>query len=152
MFKEDYLELGLPRASEVARRCYLFEEFISELLDEEPASIPFNEKPGNVVIHCHCHARAAGRADVLRRVAERLPQRTVKLLDSGCCGMAGAFGMLASKYQLSVDVARPLIDQVQAQPFGTTVVATGTSCRQQIRHLSNVRLRHIAELLAESLR
>jgi Fe-S oxidoreductase len=50
-----------------------------------------------------------------------------------------------------VDIAQPLINQIQAQPYGTTVVATGTSCRQQIRHLTNARLRHIAELLAESL-
>lgn len=152
MFKEDYRELGLPMAEEVSSRCYLFEEFVADLLDEEPAGIPFNEKPGNVVIHAHCHARAAGRADVLRRLAERLPQRTVTLLETGCCGMAGAFGMMTSKYDLSVAVAKPLIEQVQSQPYGTTVVATGTSCRQQIRHLANVRLRHIAELLAEALR
>ena len=30
----------------------------------------------------------------MRRLAERLPQRKVTLLDTGCCGMAGAFGML----------------------------------------------------------
>lgn len=152
MFKEDYRELGLPRAEEVARRCYLFEEFMVEQLDEEPASLPFNEKPGNVVIHAHCHARAAGRADVLRRLAERLPQRTVTLLETGCCGMAGAFGMMASKYDLSLAVAQPLIELVQDQPYGTTVIANGTSCRQQIQHLATVRLRHIAELLAEALR
>jgi Fe-S oxidoreductase len=65
--------------------------------------------------------------------------------------MAGAFGMLSAKYDLSLEVAAPLIQQLQAQPFGTSVVATGTSCRHQIRHLANVRLRHIAELLAEGL-
>jgi len=151
MFKEDYAELKLPMAREVSQRCHLFEEFVDGLLEEEPGSLRFNEKPNNVVIHAHCHARAAGRADVLRRLADRLPQRTVTLLDTGCCGMAGAFGMMSSKYDLSVATAKPLIDQVESQPYGTTVVATGTSCRQQIRHLSNTRLRHIAELLAESL-
>jgi Fe-S oxidoreductase len=129
----------------------LFEEFVDGLLNEEPAALRFNEKPGNVVVHTHCHARAAGRAEVLRRLAERLPSRTVTLLDTGCCGMAGAFGMLSSKYDLSTAIAKPLIDLIRAQPFGTTVVATGTSCRQQIKHLANARLRHIAELLAESL-
>ncbi|MCU0787844.1 MAG: FAD-binding protein, partial [Verrucomicrobia bacterium] len=151
MFTEDYLELGLPGAGEVAKRCLLFEEFVSGLLEEEPGALRFTEKAGNIVIHAHCHAKSAGRADVLRRLAERLPERTVTLLDTGCCGMAGAFGMMSSKYDLSVEIARPLIDQLVAQPYGTTVVATGTSCRQQIKHLANVRLRHIAELLAESL-
>jgi Fe-S oxidoreductase len=151
MFKEDYLELGLPGAAEMARRCYLFEDFLNDFLDEEPSALRFNEKPGHVVIHAHCHAKAAGHTEGLVRLASRLPQRTVTLLDTGCCGMAGAFGMMSSKYELSVAVARPLIDLVQAQPYGTTVVATGTSCRQQIKHLANTRLRHIAELLAESL-
>jgi FAD/FMN-containing dehydrogenase/Fe-S oxidoreductase len=151
MFKEDYVELGLPLAREVSARSMLFEEFVADLLDEEPGALRFNEKPGNVVIHAHCHARAAGRAETLRRLVERLPQRSVTLLDTGCCGMAGAFGMMSAKYDLSVAVARPLIEQIQAQPFGTTVVATGTSCRQQIKHLATARLRHVAELLAESL-
>jgi Fe-S oxidoreductase len=151
MFSEDYRELGLPRAAEVGRRTFLFEDFITTLLDAEPSAIKFKRKPGNVVIHAHCHAKAVGKADVVRRAAEKLPERTVTLLDTGCCGMAGAFGMLSAKYDLSLEVAKPLIQQVQDQPFGTSVVATGTSCRHQIKHLANVRLRHIAELLAESL-
>jgi Fe-S oxidoreductase len=65
--------------------------------------------------------------------------------------MAGAFGMLESKYDLSVKVAEPLIQKIRNQPFGTTVVASGASCRQQIQHLAPVRLRHMAEVLAESL-
>jgi len=151
MFAEDYRELGLKKAAEVGRRAFLFEDFVANLLDEEPSAIRFKDKPANVVIHAHCHAKAAGKADTVRRAAEKLPQKTVTLLDTGCCGMAGAFGMLSSKYDLSLEVAKPMIRQIQDQPFGTSVVATGTSCRHQIKHLANVRLRHIAELLAESL-
>ena len=73
------------------------------------------------------------------------------LLDTGCCGMAGAFGALASKYELSVQVAKPLIEKIRHQPVGTTVVASGTSCRQQIHHLAPVRIQHMAELLADAL-
>jgi Fe-S oxidoreductase len=65
--------------------------------------------------------------------------------------MAGGFGMQAAKYELSLKVAEPLMAQIKALPFNTTVVASGTSCRHQIAHLANVRLRHMAELLAESL-
>ena len=32
MFAEDYRELGLPGAADVAARCILFEEFIEKLL------------------------------------------------------------------------------------------------------------------------
>jgi len=87
----------------------------------------------------------------LRRLASRLPGRDVTLLETGCCGMAGAFGSLESKYELSLKVAEPLAHIVRCQPYGTMVVASGTSCRHQIDHLAPVRARHMAELLAEAL-
>ncbi|MSU36430.1 MAG: hypothetical protein EXS36_15305 [Pedosphaera sp.] len=87
----------------------------------------------------------------LPRLAGRLPGRTVTLLETGCCGMAGAFGALESKYDLSVRVGQPLMEQIQQQPAGTVVVASGTSCRHQIEHLAQLRPRHMAELLAEAL-
>ena len=73
------------------------------------------------------------------------------LLDTGCCGMAGAFGALSAKYELSLKVAEPLALKVRSQPFGTVVVASGTSCRHQISHLAPFRPRHMAEVLAEAL-
>jgi FAD/FMN-containing dehydrogenase/Fe-S oxidoreductase len=151
MFVEDYRELKLPDVENVARRCFLFEDFIENFLSWEPGGLKFNNRAGRLIIHAHCHARALGNPNLMRQLAERLPEKTVTLLDTGCCGMAGAFGMLESKYDLSVKVAEPLIQKVRNQPFGTTVVASGASCRQQIQHLAPVRLRHMAEVLAESL-
>lgn len=151
MFAEDYLELKLPEVENVARRCFLFEDFIENFLSWEPEGLKFNDRAGRLIIHPHCHARALSNPRLMRQLAERLPEKTVTLLDTGCCGMAGAFGMLESKYELSVKVAEPLIQRIMNQPFGTTVVASGSSCRQQIQHLATVRLRHMAEVLEESL-
>jgi len=73
------------------------------------------------------------------------------VLDTACCGMAGAFGALAEKYDLSVQVAQDLIDKMDNQARGTKIIASGTSCRHQITDLTNVRPKHMAELLAEAL-
>jgi Fe-S oxidoreductase len=151
MFAEDYRELKLPDAERIACRCILFEDFFENFLANEPLALRFNNKPEQVVIHAHCHAKSLASPAAMRRLAERLPERTVTLLDTGCCGMAGAFGMLESKYKLSLKVAEPLIHAVRNQPYGTTVVASGASCRQQIQHLAPVRLRHMVEVLAEAL-
>ena len=151
MFVEDYRELKLEGTERVAKRCFLFEQFIEELLSHEPDALKFKVKAANVVIHAHCHAKALTNPGHLRRLAERLPERNVTLLDTGCCGMAGAFGMLESKYELSLKVAEPLAQKVRGQPFGTVVVASGTSCRHQIEHLAPVRARHMAEVLADAL-
>jgi Fe-S oxidoreductase len=65
--------------------------------------------------------------------------------------MAGAFGALESKYDLSLKVAEPLIQRIQNQPAETIVVASGTSCRHQIEHLTAAHPKHMAELLADAL-
>ncbi|MBE0541298.1 MAG: FAD-binding protein [Verrucomicrobia bacterium] len=151
MFLEDYRELKLPDAERIASRCFLVGQFLDELLRREPDTLRFRAKPANVAIHVHCHAKALTNPSYTHRLAARLPERKVTYLDSGCCGMAGAFGMLESKYELSLQVAKPLIDKIRAQPFGTVVVASGTSCRHQIDHLAPVRARHLVEVLAEAL-
>ncbi len=152
MFAEDYLELKLPGAAEVRARCFLFEEFVDNLLAREPGAITFNAAPEKVAIHAHCHAKSLLNPDFMKRVIERMPGRSAALLETGCCGMAGAFGALADKYELSVKIAQPLLAQIQAQPAGTIVVASGTSCRHQLEHLSQCHPRHIAEVLAAGLK
>jgi FAD/FMN-containing dehydrogenase/Fe-S oxidoreductase len=151
MFVEDYRELNLAGAAEVSARCFLFEDFIESLLGQEPAALKFDREHGHLAIHSHCHAKALTNTKNALRLATRLPNRTVQMLDTGCCGMAGAFGMMASKYELSLKIAEPLIEQLKHQPYGTTVVLSGTSCRHQVEHLATIRIRHMAEVLAEAL-
>ena len=151
MFAEDYRELKLPDAEEIAARCFLVEEFAENLLQREPHALRFDSEPGRIVIHAHCHAKALTDTSLALRLASRLPNRNVMMLDTGCCGMAGAFGMTASKYELSLKIAEPLVQQIKHQPFGTIVVASGTSCRHQIRHLATVRTQHMAGVLADAL-
>ena len=151
MFTQDYMELGLEGAAGVAPRCVLFERFIETLLEGEPDALKWNMKPARIVIHAHCHVKSAMNPAFLAGLARRLPNREVTLLDTGCCGMAGAFGAIQENYELSLTVAEPLARKIRELPFGTTVVAAGTSCRQQIAHLAPVRPRHMAEVLAEAL-
>jgi len=151
MFVEDYRELGLPGADRVSKRCFLFERFIEDLLSREPGALHFNRKAASVAIHAHCHAKSLLNPAFMAELAQRLPERKVTLLNTGCCGMAGAFGALESKYDLSVKVAGPLVEQIRQQPSDAVIVASGTSCRQQISHLTATRPRHMAELLAEAL-
>ena len=69
------------------------------------------------------------------------------VLDAGCCGMAGAFGYEKGHYDVSVAIANlQLVPALQANP-DATVVATGTSCRHQIKDLTGRRALHPIELL-----
>ncbi|HZQ48587.1 MAG TPA: FAD-linked oxidase C-terminal domain-containing protein [Verrucomicrobiae bacterium] len=152
MFAEDYRELNLPGAERIAARCFPFEQFIEELLAREPDALRFDQEPATIAIHAHCHAKSLANPAFMARLAQRLPQRKVTLLETGCCGMAGAFGALKSKYDLSLQVAQPLVDKIQTQAAGTILVASGTSCRHQIEHLTPAHPKHMAELLADALK
>jgi len=158
MFVEDYRELSIENAENIAASCFLFEQFVDDLLAQEPDALRFKELPANVVIHPHCHAKSILNPSFMARLAERSPGRKATVLDTACCGMAGAFGALAEKYDLSVEVAQRLLDQIDNQPrtfsgstASTEVIASGTSCRHQITDLTNLRPKHMAELLAEAL-
>src|SRR6266567_2975528 len=151
MFVEDYRELKIENAENVANRCFLFEKFVDDLLAEDPDALQFEDRPAPVAIHAHCHAKSLINPAFMKRLAERLPGRKATVLDTGCCGMAGAFGALAEKYDLSVQVAAHLIDKIDNQLPGTEIIASGTSCRHQIVDLTNVRPKHMAELLADAI-
>jgi Fe-S oxidoreductase len=104
-----------------------------------------------VAIHAHCHAKSLLNPTFMVRLAGRLPGRKGTLLETGCCGMAGAFGLLEAKRELSMKVAQPLVEKVLQQPPNAVVIASGTSCRHQIDELTRIRPRHMAELLAEAV-
>jgi len=162
MFVEDYRELRIESAETIANRCFLFERFVNDLLEQEPDTLHFKHSSASaeglrrdtettIAIHPHCHAKSIMNPAFMRRLAERLPGRKAIVLDTACCGMAGAFGALAEKYDLSVQVAQDLIDKLENQGSETQIIASGTSCRHQISHLKNIRPKHMAEVLAEAL-
>jgi Fe-S oxidoreductase len=151
MFVEDYRELKIEKSENVAKRCFLFERFVDDLLAREPDALPFNERPATIAIHPHCHAKSIVNPAFMGRLAERLPGRKATVLDTACCGMAGGFGALAEKYDLSVQVAQRLLGAIDNQPSGTEIIASGTSCRHQLADLTDARPKHMAELLAEAI-
>jgi FAD/FMN-containing dehydrogenase/Fe-S oxidoreductase len=151
MFVEDYRELKIDNAETVGGRCFLFEKFVDDLLAQEPEALRFNERPATIAIHPHCHAKSILNPSFMATLVERVPGRKATVLDTACCGMAGAFGALAEKYDLSVQVAQRLLDAIDNQPARTEIIASGTSCRHQIVDLTNVRPKHMAEFLAEAI-
>src|SRR5213076_1043381 len=151
MFAEDYRELKIPGAESVAERSFLFEKFVNDVLEREPTKLRFQERDESVAIHAHCHAKSILDPAFMAQLVEKLPGRKAKVLETGCCGMAGAFGMMEAKRELSLKVAAPMLEKIRAEGTSATIVASGTSCRHQISELSEARPMHMAELLAAAL-
>ena len=86
--------------------------------DHEPDALQFTDgATHNVAIHAHCHAKSLLKPGFMATLASRLPRpQRHSARDPGCCGMAGAFGALESKYQLSKQVGVPLVEKIAEQP------------------------------------
>ena len=120
----------------------------AELLDR--LEVPLPDLSGVEVVaqpHCHHHAVIGWTAD--RRLLERAGASVTQV--SGCCGLAGNFGMEKGHYETSVAVAETsLLPAVRSHP-GAVVLADGMSCRVQLDDLAGVEAMHLAELLASRL-
>jgi Fe-S oxidoreductase len=137
-----------PEAKAVAEVAEPVEAWVARQVRDNGLSLEVPRRPGKVLLHPHCHQRALvgpdGSADALR-----LTGADVTVLDAGCCGMAGAFGYEKGHYDLSVAIANlELMPALKAEP-DAAVIATGTSCRHQIKDLTGRRALHPIELLSE---
>ncbi|MFT3879485.1 MAG: FAD-linked oxidase C-terminal domain-containing protein [Gemmatales bacterium] len=110
----------------------------------------FRPLAGKCVVHGHCHQKALVGMDKTVAALRKIPSLQVTPLDTGCCGMAGAFGYEKHHYELSVKIAQPLLYQLADHP-DALVLANGTSCRHQLRDLSAVHPLHPIELLAQQI-
>ncbi|MEM7354023.1 MAG: FAD-linked oxidase C-terminal domain-containing protein [Acidobacteriota bacterium] len=99
-----------------------------------------------ILIHGHCHQKALFGTAAMQRLMGEVPGLEVTEVDSGCCGMAGAFGYEREHYELSRRIGEdrlfPAIRQLEGEG---EIVACGFSCRHQIEHFTGRRARHWVE-------
>jgi hypothetical protein len=103
-----------------------------------------------VLLHGHCHGRATGGFEHEQRILEEAAG-TVDVPDTGCCGMAGAWGYESAHYDVSRACAeRALLPAVHDAAPQTPIVASGLSCRSQITQLRpGRRALHVGQLLGQ---
>ncbi|MDQ7040219.1 MAG: FAD-linked oxidase C-terminal domain-containing protein [Rhodothermus sp.] len=154
-FRDELLSLlpGDPRARALARSVLTFEEYVVRLADEGRLNhVRWRQEPKRILLHGHCHQKALVGTDVAARVLSLPPGYTVEVLDTSCCGMAGAFGYEKEHVDISLKMAeRRLAPAVRAADYGTLIAAPGTSCRAQIEDTTGRRALHPAEILRQAL-
>jgi FAD/FMN-containing dehydrogenase/Fe-S oxidoreductase len=134
--------------NEDARRLHAQTFLLSEFLQRKALHYqipPLNRK---ALVHGHCHHKALmglhDEEELLKRMGldYRLP-------DSGCCGMAGAFGFEAGDhYGVSVACGeRVLLPEVRRAGDDTLIIADGFSCREQIAQGTGRRALHLAQVI-----
>ena len=153
-FTDELLSLlpGDVRGQKIAEAAVTFEAFVAEQAASGALDhLQWKDAPRRVLLHGHCHQKALVGTGPAERVL-RHAGYTVETVDSGCCGMAGAFGYEAEHYDVSLQMAeRRLAPAVRAAPDDTVIAAAGTSCRAQIADTTGRHALHPAEVLLEAL-
>jgi iron-sulfur cluster protein len=100
--------------------------------------------------HSHCQQKTVGSAGATEMLL-RAAGFDVATSQVECCGMAGSFGYKKDFYELSMAVGADLFQQVrQAEADGSRVlVATGTSCQEQLHAGLQRVVFHPMELIEE---
>ena len=81
-----------------------------------------------------------------------MPGLEVQVVESSCCGIAGAFGYEAAHYDVSMKMAElSLLPRVRKAGADDLLVADGTSCRHQIKDGSGRSAVHVVRVLERAL-
>lgn len=142
---DDYLDLVPGHA---ARTVAAQARLIDSHLVREGIELPLSADAPQILLHGHCHQKALVGAGETQRALEQLPGSKVRLVDSGCCGMAGSFGY--EHYDLSMAIGERVLLPAVREHQGA-VAAPGFSCRHQIEHGTGRQAKHPIELLAAAL-
>ena len=147
VFKDELLK-QLPdhaQARRLSAQTFLFSDFVVR----EPFDWP--KLDAEVVVHGHCHQKALFGMQGDTALLERLGVKW-KLLDTGCCGMAGSFGFSAEHHALSEKIGEDkLFPAIRSAAAQTIVLTNGFSCREQIEQGTGRHALHIAQLAQRAL-
>jgi Fe-S oxidoreductase len=150
----DLVPAGLIGAArELSKRSLLIEEFISrEAGRGRIRREAFTQELCEIRLHGHCHQKSLASLTPTVKALELPINYKVKLIPSGCCGMAGSFGYEQEHYDVSMQVAElVLMPAVRSAPAATLIAAPGTSCRHQIKDCTGRIAQHPAEILHDAL-
>lgn len=135
---DDWLDLRIDRPialrRSLAARAMLPEQFLARRWDEHPSRPVFDTPPGDLVVHGHCHQKALWGIGSTTAALERIAPGKVRVLDTGCCGLAGSFGYTADRYDLSMRIGElALFPAVRGAAEDDWLLMAGTSCRHQVK-------------------
>ncbi|HEX9133383.1 MAG TPA: heterodisulfide reductase-related iron-sulfur binding cluster, partial [Ktedonobacteraceae bacterium] len=145
VFRDELLNL-FPNdadARRLSQQTFLFSEFLAR----QAGHYQLPQMHCKAVVQGHCHHTAIMKMTDEEAILSKL-NLDYTVLDSGCCGMAGAFGFERDHYDVSIKVGeRVLLPAVRGADNDTLIIADGFSCREQITQLTGRRTLHLAEVI-----
>jgi FAD/FMN-containing dehydrogenase/Fe-S oxidoreductase len=124
---------------------------LSTFLDRKASDFEFPELNTQALVQGHCHHRSLWKMDDEETILKKLGVN-YDIPDSGCCGMAGAFGFEKEHYDISMKCGeRVLLPAVRRFDPDGYIIADGFSCREQIKQATGRKAMHLAEVIKLAL-
>jgi Fe-S oxidoreductase len=140
------------RAQALAPHAFTFEEFLAREAKAGRLALPLAPIASRALVHGHCHQKSFDAFAAVAAVLRLVPDLEVEVIESSCCGMAGAFGYAADTIDISLAMGElALLPAVRKAAPDALIVADGTSCRHQIKDGTGRNALHVARVLAMSL-
>lgn len=137
----------------LAKHARMLEEYIADQDDNPDFKLPLHSPAPKIMLHGHCHQKAMGVMSSIEKTLSRLPDTEVEVIETSCCGMAGAFGYGVETHEISLKMAEAsLAPAVRNADKNTLIVADGTSCRHQVADTTGRKSIHVARLLEMALK
>ncbi len=157
-FRDEYPDLSsnenLCYASYLSRNTLLFEEFF--MMEVEKGNIKkdsFVASHRVMKLHGHCQQKAVASTKSTKEMLSFPEGHAITEIPSGCCGMAGSFGYEKQHYELSMKVGELILfPDVRNTSDDITIVASGTSCRHQIKDGTGRTSYHPIEIMWEAIK
>lgn len=150
--KSDYrhiLDIDTDEARLVAQQTYDICEFLLELAEAGELKTDFQPVEVTLPYHSPCQLKAHNIGLPAIDLMEMVPGVKINHVQAECCGIAGTYGYKKEKYQIGMDVGRPVFEQVRATNPALAVCDSET-CRWQIGHATGAKMIHPVELLAQA--
>jgi len=121
---------------------------LSEFLERKANGYQPPRVHRKAVVQAHCHHQAIMKFTDEEKILDKTGL-DYQVLDSSCCGMAGAFGYeKGDHFEVSLACGeRVLLPSVRSAPKETLIIADGFSCREQISQATNRQALHLAQVL-----
>lgn len=156
-FRDEYpdlVDVSLREdAGKLAKNSFIFSEFIAAEMDAgniRPEQ--FTSEAKDIKLQGHCQQKALTSIALTQKILSVPQNYKVRIIPSGCCGMAGSFGYEKEHYKLSMQVGElVLFPNLRKTPADTLIAAPGTSCRHQIKDGVGRLAHHPAEILYDAL-
>lgn len=154
-FKDDYPSLLKGASLEKFQKILPFLTTLDEFLSKESQKHSWRalfSPSEHVLVHGHCYQKSLIGMSPTIEALGLLPGIKIEEIPSGCCGMAGSFGYEKEHEALSSKIGELVLFPAIRQNSQATIIANGTSCREQIHAHLDCSPLHLAEFLKKQLK